>query len=378
MKSATSPSRDELIERAKRVAPVFDGERLLATRELWGRSQADVATAANLTASALSQAERGVSTPTPSNLASLSDVLRVPVEAFARRPTSTTRLDPQFRHLRRTPKRERRKAVRLVEATASIVDVLETRVQLPPPLALTCSVDPNAPVERVADQVEDAATKTRRALGVTHDGPLDTECIVLLERNGIVVVRDPETDKAIDAYSAVVDGRPIVILDGGSQSVWDRDNFNLAHELGHITMHQSTEHRPGTKTVESQAHRFAGALFAPAEALISEIPDTLHWPTYLELKHRWGLSMAALVHRAKDLGFIDDHTYIRAMKQRSSYGWRRVEPGHDARPLPKPSLLSRASDAAGLSREQVAEQAGIPVSVVNRILGEGPRPIVEI
>ena len=47
----------------------------------------------------------------------------------------------------------------------------------------------------------------------------------------------------------------------------NRDNFNLAHEMGHIVMHRGISHTPGTRTVENQAHRFAGAFLAPAKAL---------------------------------------------------------------------------------------------------------------
>ena len=52
--------------------------------------------------------------------------------------------------------------------------------------------------------------------------------------------------------------------------------------------------------------------------------------------------MAALVRRARDIGKIDDATYTRAMKQRSAYGWQRVEPGSSERALPAPTFLSRA------------------------------------
>ena len=369
---------DELHERAQRVVPVFDSDRLLAARELIGGVQAEIAKAAGITPSALSQAERGLSTPTASTLVRLADVLEVPVTAFCRRPGSSSDLNPQFRHLRRTPHRERRRALRLVEATDAIVNVLASRVQLPRPFAFERRVDPEAFLDVVADDIEDIAVGAREALGVGEDGPLAVELVEVLENEGVVVVRDPETDEDIDAYSAAVNGQPIVVLDGGSESVWDRDNFNLAHELGHLVMHRGGDQRPGTKTAEHQAHRFAGAFLAPEDSIRDEIPDDLDWGRYLELKIEWGLSMAALVHRAHDLGIMSDSMYTRAMKQRSAYGWRRVEPGNDLRPLPRPSLLARARKAAGMSLVDAAGLAGIPVSVAERIIGSGPRPVVRV
>lgn len=252
------------------------------------------------------------------------------------------------------------------------------RVQLPDPFSFEHSVHPDQSIDTVGDQIERIAVDTREALGVERHQPLDTALIELLENNGVVVVRDPETDRDIDAYSAVVNRHPIVVLDGGSQSVWDRGNFNLAHELGHLVMHRRIESQPGTKTAERQAHRFAGAFLAPEDDIRSEIPADLDWSAYLDLKIRWGLSMAALVHRAHDLELIGDSMYTRAMKQRSAYGWTRSEPGNDLRPVPQPSLLARAVEASGESLTDIAALAGIPTTVAKRIVGTGPRPVVRV
>ena len=183
-------------------------------------------------------------------------------------------------------------------------------------------------------------------------------------------MRDRETDRDIDAYSAVVGQLPVIVLDGGKQSVWDRDNFNLAHELGHIVMHRGITHTPGTRTVEAQAHRFAGAFLAPAKALRKEFPRDLDWGSYLELKHEWGMSMAALIRRAKDLDVIDETMYTRAMKQRSAYGWRAVEPGSTDRPLPVPRFLRRAMSKADISSSRLAKRTHLPADVVLRIVGK--------
>lgn len=366
---------DEL-DRAQRVAPVFDSRRLLAVRELIGGIQKEIAVEAGITPSALSQAERGLSKPTAATLSRLADVLGVPVEAFSSRPEPTTGLPPQFRHLSRTPQKERKRAARLVEAAGAIADVVRSRVDLPAPFEFQRAIDPRSHVEEVAEEIETIAVAARAQLGLDSAAPLGSDLIGVLEGNGIVVVRDVETDEAIDAYSAVVNQQPIVILDGGTDSVWDRDNFNLAHELGHLVLHRSADHRPGTRTVERQAHRFAGAFLAPETPLRQELPRTLDWTGYLELKFRWGLSIAALVHRAHDLGVIDGPTYTRAMKQRSAYGWRRTEPGNDLRPLPQPSLLAEGTALAGLSVDDLSMSAGLPTSVVARILGPGPRPVV--
>ena len=180
-------------------------------------------------------------------------------------------------------------------------------------------------------------------------------------------------DQDIDAYSAVAGKLPVIVLDGGKGSVWDRDNFNLAHELGHIVMHRGIRHTPGTRTVEAQAHRFAGAFLGPAKAMREVLPRDLDWSRYFELKREWGMSMAALIRRARDLGVIDDATYTRAMKQRSAYGWRKAEPGSADRSLPAPRFLRQAMAKAEISSSRLAERAHLPEDVVLRIVGK-PKP----
>lgn len=373
MESALRAEHEELASAARRVLPVFSGPRLIAMRELLGWTQAEVAAATGISPSALSQAERGDTRLSAANVTVVAAFLGVAPEAFAEQPEPHIALKPQFRHLRRTPRVERCKAERLVQATAQVAKALREAVRFPDPFDFASGVDPDLAISEVAEQVEEVAAQTRSRLGIGPDDPIGGGVIDLLEAGGIAVVRDPDTDQDIDAYSAIVDDLPVIVLDGSDDSVWDRDNFNLAHELGHLVMHRGIDHDPGTRTVEAQAHRFAGAFLGPADALRPELPTELDWVRYLSLKRRWGLSMAALVRRAKDLGVIDDATYTRAMKQRSAHGWKKVEPGSGDQALPEPQYLSRAAMLAGMSSAQLAERARLPSEVVARIIGD-PRP----
>ena len=356
---------------ARRVLPVFAGSRLVAIRELLGRTQAEVAEAAGISPSALSQAERGDTTLSSASIALVASHLGVSPEAFAERHDPELQMKPQFRHLRRTSVREQHKAERFVFATARVANILRDRVEFPgEPFSFAYSVNPEERTDDVAEKIERAAALTRSALGLSKNKPIGFKLIGKLEAGGITVVRDRETDQDIDAYSAVVGQLPVIVLDGGKGSVWDRDNFNLAHELGHIVMHRGIRHTPGTRTVEAQAHRFAGAFLGPEKAMREALPRDLDWGRYFELKREWGMSMAALVRRAKDLGVIDDTMYTRAMKQRSAYGWRQDEPGSTDRSLPAPRFLRRAMSKAEISSSRLAERAHLPEHVVLRIVGK--------
>jgi len=365
-----------MIDAARRVLPVFDGARVTKLRELLALSQREVAEEVGISPSALSQIESKGTRPSAKNLARLAAAFDVLAVALAEQPAHKVTLRPQFRHLRRTSKREQRRAAQLVEATVRVAEVLRSDVGFPEPFDLSVPIDPDAPIELVAHRVENAAAVTRETLGIPALEPLGESVVEILEAGGITIVRDPETDANIDAYSAIVGDLPVIVLDGGSGSVWDRDNFNLAHELGHLVMHQGIEHLPGTKSVEAQAHRFAGAFLGPAPALRLELPDTPDWQRYLQLKRRWGLSMAALVHRAKDLKVMDQAMYTRAMKQRSAHGWRRLEPGSDDRSLPEPTYLARAAALADLPPEVLGHRAHLPEHVVERIVGRAKPSLV--
>ena len=360
----------ELLEVARSAQPVFAGSRLVAMRELLGMAQGEVAEATKISPSALSQAERGDTTLSAPNIVRVAELFGVSPEAFVDQPEPRVDLVPQFRHLRRTPKREQRKAEQLVYATARVAEALKEYVKFPEPFKFASPVDPDRPAEDVADQIEDAAAQAREALDIPPDDPIGDDVISYLEVGGITVVRDDETNEDIDAYSAIVDGLPIIILDGGTDSVWDRDNFNLAHELAHLVLHRGIERDPGTRTVEAQAHRFAGAFLGPEMSLGPQLPSDLDWNGYLRLKFTWGMSMAALVRRAKDLDVIDDLTYTRAMKQRSSYGWRFKEPGSSDRAVPEPQYLKLAASLSGMSAEQLADRTYLPTRVVKRIIGK--------
>jgi len=106
----------------------------------------------------------------------------------------------------------------------------------------------------------------------------------------------------------------------------DRKRFSLAHELGHLAMECEgvTE-----KEEEDLAHRFAGAFLVPHAVVIRELGDRRRSLSFHELallKEKHGLSMQAWIHRARDLGVIDEGHYKSLFRQFSAKGWRKDEP----------------------------------------------------
>lgn len=207
---------------------------------------------------------------------------------------------------------------------------------------------PTLPVRDTDDEVEAelAAAELRRRWGL--GGGRIQHVVRLLELRGAIVVRPAVGTTDVDAISTSVRGRPIIVLAADKQEA-GRSCMDASHELGHLVMHHDAE--PGRQLVERQARRFASAFLLPTDSMLAELPRQLDWDGYLSLKARWGVSMAALLHRAKKLGVLSPHAYQRAQTQLSARGWRVHEPGAVV-----------PGGANGTSRSSPARPASAPAS----------------
>lgn len=133
------------------------------------------------------------------------------------------------------------------------------------------------------------------------------------------------------------DRPPVMLLNAGLST--DRQRFTCAHELGHLVMH----HLP-RESQETEADTFASAFLAPASDIGPQLAGltTRDFPRLLELKAQWGLSVAALIRRAKDLDVISDRQYREFQIKLGRLGWRTFEPG--TLPPERPATLARVID----------------------------------
>lgn len=218
-------------------------------------------------------------------------------------------------------------------------------------------LDVSDPVERA----EQAAQHVRQQWHIP-DGPLE-HVVRLIERHGIVVCRVPLLTKDVDAFSWAAGPRPLVLL-GADKGVYERSRLDAAHELGHMLMH-ANDPEPAQPALERQAQRFAGALILPAAQLRAEWPGSrLNWGELLRLKARWGISLAAILYRARELDLLSHTTYTNAMKYLSRKGWRVREPGTRHSPE-EPSLLNEALGLLaknGVTLDALVEAAHLPPS----------------
>lgn len=186
------------------------------------------------------------------------------------------------------------------------------------------------------DEIERFALDVRALAGVDPDAVL-VNVIRAAERLGVLVLpMEDELGRHL-GMSFRINGRPIIrvsrpSVDPERDVPGDRQRFTVAHELGHLTLHQMSA-PPVTSAdaarIEKQAHRFAGAFLAPGDALIADlnrIGGRVTLTNLAKLKAIWGVSIKALVVRLGQLGVIDSDQARSLHKQISARRWNRSEP----------------------------------------------------
>lgn len=340
------------------AASLFNGERLTMARQLAGLKKSHLAALIQMSPASVTAWESGAKQPNRATVAKLALALRVEPQFFGGgAPPKVNK--PHFRSLRSTPQIAQDEAEAYGRFVAEIAGMLETAVEFPDALLPDLPVDPHSP-----PLAPEEAAREARAFFRIGPGPVQ-HVVRLVERNGIVVVFSEPRMAAIDAYSFHSATRPIIVLNPVKDDYY-RQRFDVAHELGHLIMHHDAE--PGGKAAEEQANRFASEFLMPAAEIVPLLPASTAgkaWVRLAELKEHWGVSLAALLYRARALGVMRDVSYRNAMIRMSQNGWRRAEPGRISS-LEMPSMLPRAKevlDEAGVDDTTFLLGSGLPVGL---------------
>lgn len=361
------------IGRAAEVSAFFDGTRLTIARQLAGLRKSQLAERVDKSATAVAAWEAGAKRPTAANVAQLAIGLSVDPGFFSARPAQLAAGTsvPHFRSLRSTSQLARDQASAYGLLAVDIASAFERHVEFP---------EPNVPsfvVDTSSGRPDDAAKALREAWSL--DSRPIGHLVRLLENHGVLVVFSAPQTSAVDAYSFECPLRPVVVLNPVKRDYY-RQRFDVAHELGHLIMHRDAE--PGGRVVEEQAHRFASELLMPASVIADELPSAMNsqaWVTLARLKEHWGVSIQALLYRARQLGRLSDVSYRNAMVTLSGRGWRRDEPGL-VKTIEQPSLLPRALQVlaeVGVTTVTVADESRVPLELFDTITSRTPTGIAE-
>ena len=350
---------------------LFAPERLTLARQLEGLRKSELATRLGKSSTAVAAWEAGTKRPTAANVTELALSLGVSPDFFSPRgtPAESENPVPHFRSLRSTSQRARDQAFAYGLLAVDVADALEKHVEFPEVDIPEFEVAP----DDIDSAPENAARGLRAAWGL-GDGPLK-HLVRMLENHGVLVVFSPPATSAVDAYSFESASRPVVVLNPTKRDYY-RQRFDVAHELGHLVMHRDAE--PGGRVVEEQANRFAAELLMPADVIRDLLPTTMNaraWDTLGDLKEYWGVSIQALLFRARRLGCIGDVTYRNAVITLTQRGWRRNEPGLVAA-QEQPSMLPRSVellDSEGITRDSIVGQARAPRDLFDVVTARVPQ-----
>ena len=193
------------------------------------------------------------------------------------------------------------------------------------------------------DDMENAALQVRRKWGLGND-TIASVCRIL-ELVGIKVL-ELDIDEDVDGLCGWVNKKtPFIVLKKNNVTV-ERKRFTALHELAHILFPCLDE--MDYKRKERMCHRFASAILLPKEVVdtyVGKVRDNLTVSELSSLRSMYGVSVAAIVHRLKDLNVISIDYYNHIFDDRIKYnlfeeGWGLYPLMDDA--VKYNSLVSRA------------------------------------
>lgn len=354
--------------------PGFNGARLREARQARSLTAVALADLTGVSSQAISQYERGLTTPSAEVHSRLAQSLSMPAQFFQMGDRSDDRGLIYFRSLASTTKAARLRAEHRFTWLRDVVGWLSSDITFPEPDLpdLGLSADP---LQNAGSDLEVAAQHLRSAWNI-GDGPI-ANVILLLENHGVVVARDHLGAESLDGLSEIApDGRPLVMIgtDKGTAVRW---RFDAAHELAHLLLHRSVAPhllaKPEMhKHLEGQAHRFAAALLLPLAPFGDDLVGA-NLDSFRAIKPKWKTSIAMMIRRARDAGFVDEASERRLWINYSRRGWRRNEPLDDELGPEEPRMLRRAFEMVLEKGDRTSEDAvsslGLPARDIENLCG---------
>lgn len=362
--------------------PGFVAGRLRQAREARGLSLVALADLIGVSPAAISQYEKGQHTPRPETFDLLKRQLNVP-HAYFFKPEVVVPVEQHrlfYRSMSSATKQARTRAGRRLEWFKEIVVYFEQFFDFPEPNIPSLGLPENfknitrASIESAAEQV-----RAHWRLGL---GPI-SDVVRTMEANGIYVTRSAIDAETLDAFSEYDGSHPFIFL-GSDKNVLVRSRFDCAHELGHLVLHRNVKKKDlnraaDFRTIENQAHHFAGAFLFPAKSFQQKIWG-VSLDSFRSLKPTWKMSIAAMIARANQLEMLDDEGAKRLWINLGRRGWRQREPLDDL-PCEEPKLLARAADTLirnGIkTREQILDDLALAPSDVLELFGSKPESFQE-
>ena len=305
---------------------------LIIAREARSLSQTQLAERAGVRQGTISKTEGGILIPSPELLTDLSKALDFPTDLFEQSDRVYGFNSTVFFHRKRHSLPDR--VLRKLHAQMNLTRMRISRLLRAYPISAQfrfCRASPDEYEGGVS-----ALARIIRAAWMLPPGPVRSVTEAIENAGGIVVPFDFGTRQA-DAISEWIEGYPpIFLINTNAEVPGDRLRLTLAHEIGHIIMHEG----PGSN-IEEEANLFGAEFLMPRREIRGAL-YALNMAKLADHKRHWKVSMAALIQRAYELKTITDaqRRYLYINLTRRS-GTRLHEPFEGDIPREQPQLFGR-------------------------------------
>ncbi|EWC61901.1 Zn peptidase with DNA binding [Actinokineospora spheciospongiae] len=323
------------------------GEVLETLRRARGWKQEDLRTALGVTQATMSRYENNQRTPDDATLERLAEIFGVSKRLLTRDHTVRGALAVDA-HMRRQatakPSLWTMWEARLNKHRLHVSELFEE---------VSMRAEQSVPTFDPLDTPPAEAALMVRAQWRMPVGPV-RNLMRWLESAGCVIFEEDFGTSRVDGLSQWIGNHPVMLINSAVPT--DRKRLTLAHELGHLVLHNGL----ASDDPEREANEFAAQFLMPDHVIKPDLrPPTIG--RLVDLKRVWGVSMQALFERAYHLKLASAAERTSFYKAMNARGWKTSEPGSDSLAPEVPELIATlggALRAKGLTDGEVAELAG--------------------
>jgi Zn-dependent peptidase ImmA (M78 family)/transcriptional regulator with XRE-family HTH domain len=321
---------------------VVNGLRVKQAREQALLTQADLAREVSVSQPMIAHIEQGLKQSSPELAEKVAKATKVKCD-FLYRPSGPA-LPLGSMLFRARAGVSARKFAQTHAIATNVLEIflhLASRFELPP-----------VKLKPIGGTPEHAATLTREMLGLDSTSPIP-HLMRAFEKAGGILLALPEL-QGREAFAVWEVGRPIVGI--GPSPSGDRLRF----------MHNAPT---AMAQAEREAHKFAAELLAPRKPFTEDLTGVLTVEKLGKLKRKWGISMAAILYRARELHIISRRNYDRLVLELS--GFRKQEPLEFSVPLERPRGLRQMAEVlfgSASQTENIAEALALSGDFVQSVL----------
>ena len=333
---------------------MFHPDRMALARKRRGLTKKALAERLGVAPLTLTRHEQGTTEPSPRFMEQFASTVGFP-PAFFTGPDADepTKEGTSFRSMSSMLARERDAALAAGAFAFMLSDWIDERFELPAP-----------DLPDLSGETPSGAARALRERWTLGERPIKN-LIGLLEAKGVRIFTLAEQTRNVDAFSLWRRDRPFAFLN--TQKSAEHSRFDAAHELAHLVLHRHGG--PEGRTAENEAQAFASSFLMPSADILATLPRVRSINQMIEVKKRWGVSVAALNYRLHKLRTTSDWQYRTFCIEIAKRGFREREPA--GLPRERSIVWEKVLTSLwreGVTREKLAESLALPIDEITNLL----------